>query len=149
MKKNLAALISLILFGCGGAGPLTDTTQDTVPVVLADEAAALEAIRDVREAQTGFMARQRRYAQFMEELVDALMIPGEPSWARSGYLIRIRPTPAADGYSATVTAPADATDVRSFYVDDSGVIRWAVGEAANADSPVLEEDSDTGDVSPD
>jgi len=149
MRKNLAVVIVLILSGCGGAGPVTDTTQDTVPVILADEAAALEAIRDIREAQADFMARQRRYAQFMDELVDALMIPDEPIWAGSGYRIRIRPTPAADGYSATVTAPSEAPEVRSFYVDESGVIRWAVGEAATADSSVLGDDSNGGEVSPD
>ena len=139
----------LILVGCGGTGLVTDTTQDTVPVVLADEAAALAVIRDIREAQTDFLATQRRYALFIDELVDALMIPDEPPWAGSGYLIRIRPTAAADGYSATVTAPPDAADVRSFYVDDSGVIRWALGEAATSDSPELRDESDTGEVGPD
>ena len=95
------------------------------------------------------MGRPRRYAQFLDEVVDALMIPGEPTWAGGGYKIRIRPTPAADGYSATVTSPSEAPEVRSFYVDDSGVIRWAVGETATADSSALEDDGDAGDVSPD
>jgi hypothetical protein len=147
--RNLTVVLALSLFGCGDSGPVTDTTEEPVPVVLADEAAALEAIRAIRQAQTDFMSTQRRYAQFMDELVDALMIPDAPSWAGSGYLIRIRPTPAADGYSATVTAPPDAPEVRSFYVDDSGVIRWALGGAASSDSSSLEGDGDTGDVGPD
>jgi hypothetical protein len=147
--KYLTVGLVLFLSGCGGAGPVTDTTQDVVPVVMVDEAAALEAIQDIREAQAAFMATQRRYAQFMDELVDALMIPDEPSWADSGYQIRVIGTPAADGYSATVTAPEDASEVRSFFVDDTSVIRWALGTAASTDSSVLEEDGATGEANPD
>jgi hypothetical protein len=138
--KRVAFVLFVFLAGCSGAGPLTDTTEEAPPVVLVDEALGLEAIRDIREAQSAFMATRRRYAQFMSELFDTRMITANPSWGDSGYTVRIRPTPAADGYGATVTAPPDAP-VRSFYVDDTGVIRWASGEAATADSPEIEDET--------
>ncbi len=143
MKKP-AILLALLFAGCGDTASLTDTTGEAPPVVLMDESAALDAIRDIRDGQAAFMATRRRYAQFLEELVDTRMILSTESWAESGYEIRIRPTPAADGYSATATAPADA-DARSFYVDDSGVVRWATGMAATSESPPLEGESTDGD----
>ncbi len=141
MKRLAFLSIVLCAAGCAGAGPVTDTTQEAPPIVLLDEAVALDAIRDIREAQSAFMATRRRYAQFMEELVETRMLPAEPSWVDSGYAIRLRPTPAADGYSATVTAPSGA-DSRSFFVDETGIIRWARGEAASAGSPEFDESED-------
>ena len=136
--KRLVFISIMLLAGCSGAGPLADTAEEAPPVALLDESAALDAIRDIREGESAFMATRRRYAQFMEELIETRMIPDAPPWAESGYAIRIHPTPAADGYSATVTAPPEA-ESRSFYVDDTGVIRWARGEAATADSPELDD----------
>ena len=141
MKRLAFLSIVLCAAGCSGVGPVSDTTDEAPPVVLLDETVALEAIRDIREAQSAFMATRRRYAQFMEELIETRMLPAEPSWTDSGYAIRLRPTPAADGYSATVTAPPGA-DSRSFFVDDTGVIRWARGESASAESSEFDESAE-------
>jgi hypothetical protein len=115
---------------------------------MADEEAALRAIRAIAGAQSEFIGRERRYARSVEELFDALYLPAEADWSDSGYDVWISLSAAADNYRATVTAP-DGTGLRSFFVDGTGVIRWARGEEATADDTVLEDPAAAPATDPD
>lgn len=106
-------------------------------VRLDSETAALDAMAEIRQAQEAFMARERRHAQSIEELVFGLMLAEAPDGEAIGYRIRSRASPAADAY--IIMAEASSPGRRSFFQDFDGVIRWARGEAADEASPPLPE----------
>ena len=106
------------------------------------QAAALAAVRQIDEAQANFMATRRRDAITIEELVEQLMLPEDPSRLDVGYDIAMRGSPNADRYSITAEPTSGVSAKRAYFSDGSGVIRWALGEAATAESPVLEEAPD-------
>ena len=67
-------LLALVLAsGCGGG--VAESEIEVTDEVRVDEAAALQAMRDIHQAQSDFIARQRRYAQFIDELFDAGLLP--------------------------------------------------------------------------
>ena len=105
----------------------------------ASEAKALEAVRNVIEAQVNFISLNRRYALTLGELVQELTLDEDPSLADSGYQIRMRGSPNADNYSLTAEPSIETVAKRSFFADSTGTIRWELGQPATADSPELEE----------
>ncbi len=108
-------------------------------VSAASEAQALQAVRDVSEAQTNFVNLNRRYALTLGELVQELTLGEDPSLADSGYQIRMRGSPNADTYSLTAQPSTRIDSKRSFFVDSTGIIRWELGQPATADSLELEQ----------
>ena len=104
----------------------------------ASEANALEAVRNVIEAQANFISLNRRYALTLGELVQELTLDEDPSLADGGYQIRMRGSPNADTYSLTAEPSIGTGSKRSFFVDSTGIIRWELGQPANVDSPDLE-----------
>ncbi len=122
----------------------TETVAGTAEEMLGriredSQAAALAALRQINEAQANFMATRRRYAISLEELVEQFMLPEDPSRPDLGYDIIMRGSPNADRYSTTADPTSGVGEKRSYFSDGSGVIRWALGEVATADSPALEE----------
>ena len=105
----------------------------------ASKAKALEAVRNVIEAQVNFISLNRRYALTLGELVQELTLDEDPSLADSGYQIRMRGSPNADNYSLTAEPSIETVAKRSFFADSTGIIRWELGQPATADSPELEE----------
>ncbi len=102
------------------------------------QAAALAAVRQIDEAQANFIATRRRYAITIEELVEQIMLPEDPSRPDLGYDIDMRGSPNADRYSITAEPTSGVSAKRAYFSDGSGV-RWALGEAATVDSPALDE----------
>ena len=107
----------------------------------ASEAQGLQAVRDISLAQANFMMLRRRYALTLAELVQELSLEKNPSLDDNGYRIRMRGSPSADAYSLMAEPAFDMESKRSFFVDSTGIIRWALGQPATADSPELEENS--------
>ena len=129
---------------------LADYASETVAVTAGEmlgriredsQAAALAALRQIHEAQANFMATRRRYAISMEELVEQFMLPEDPSRPDLGYDIIMRGSPSGDRYSITADPTSGVGEKRAYFSDGSEVIRWAIGEAATADSPALTADS--------
>ena len=103
------------------------------------QSAALTAVRQIDEAQASFMATRRRYAITIEELVEQIMLPEDPSRSDLGYNIYMRGSPNADRYSIIAEPTSGVGAKRAYFSDGSGLIRWALGEPATADSTVLDE----------
>ena len=108
-------------------------------VRIASEAQGLQAVRNISLAQANFMALRRRYALTLEELVQELSLEKNPSLDDNGYRIRMRGSPSADAYSLMAEPASETESKRSFFVDSTGIIRWALGQPATADSPGLED----------
>ena len=101
---------------------------------------ALEVLRLINEAQSNFKLTRRRYAISIEELVDQLMLPDDPSRSDIGYEITMRGSPNADRYSVTAR-PTSGTSVKgAFFCDESRVVRWSLDDVATRESPPLEKD---------
>jgi hypothetical protein len=104
-----------------------------------NEAAAIAALREVNRAQTDFIRRNRRYALEYDELKSQFFLNEEPTVAKTGYQIRLRPAPDAGSYTV-VAAPANtASPARRFFTDQTGVIRAESGSDATAASPEITE----------
>jgi hypothetical protein len=125
------ALCTLAFFlGCSPApGPAPP------PAKAPDESAAIEAIRQVTEAQTNFIRRTRRYAQTFDELIMERLLNAEPKKADTGYDFLLLPSP--DAVSYTVTATPSAAGARYFFADQTGVLRAENDKPATSASPEL------------
>jgi hypothetical protein len=101
-----------------------------------DENAALDSIRKIVDAQSTHFKLNRRYALTFDELVEARLLNGEPSSAQIGYEFKLRPAADAQTYRLSIV-PADsaAATARSFFTDQTGVVRAEAGKEATADSP--------------
>src|SRR5688572_33114611 len=131
IMKTLIALLTLaVLFACS-----SENKPAPPPSKAPDELAAIEAIRQVTEAQTNFIRRTRRYAQTFEELINEKLLNAEPKKADTGYDFLLLPSPDAVHYS--VTATPSAAGARYFFADDTGVVRVEKDKAATSASPEL------------
>ncbi len=125
------------------ASPEAGDARSLLAVVqTASQARALQAVRSASQAQADFMVVRRRYALTLDELVQEGSLAQDPSLDDNGYRIRMRGSPAADRYSLTAEPTAVTESKRSFFVDSTGIIRWALGQAATEESLVLVEESD-------
>jgi hypothetical protein len=147
IRATLLASLASLTGACGGRSGEDETSGESVAAVEADEAAGLQAVRDIRQAQADFLAVNRRYARFISELEEAMMLPVDPEWADSGYSLQLRGTPTADGYSVTAN-PLEGAAARSFFVDETEVIRMEQGVPATAASPPLEIDPEENPDAP-
>lgn len=146
-RMILATLLAGLVPACGGQSGGDDADGEMVEAVEADETDGLRAVRDIRQAQADFLAVNRRYARFISELEEAMMLPVDPEWADSGYSLQLRGTPTADGYSVTAN-PLEGAAARSFFVDETEVIRMEQGVPATAASPPLEIDPEENPDAP-
>lgn len=101
--------------------------------------AALMIVREVNGAQSNFMATRRRFAITIQELVEQLMLSENPSRSDLNYDIYLKGSPYADRYSIIAQPIAGVGEKRAYFSDETGLIRWAIGDVATADSPVLNE----------
>ena len=131
-----------LLLGCGNTG--TPTMQSKTPsgastaaTKAPDERAAVDAISKVNEAQSTYFKLNRRYALTYDELVDAHLLNGEPTTAQTGYEFKLRPSADAQTYKLTASPASAAPNVRSFFTDQTGVVRAETGKDATADSPKI------------
>jgi hypothetical protein len=141
VKNALAVLLlGLVMGGCANGAP---TTQNKAPsgssapatTRAPDEAAALDALRKINEAQSIYFKLHRRYALGYDELVEARLLKTEPSSTGTGYDFKLRPAADAQTYKLYV-APTDTTErtARHFFSDQSGALRAEIGKDATAES---------------
>ena len=105
-----------------------------------DEAAALNAIKEINRAQSDFIRRTRRYAQRTDELIAEHLLSAQPTAA--GYTLLM--LPSADAVRYTVKATPDAAEARHFFTDQTGVIR---AERVNPPQPKVPTVSGQGTAS--
>jgi len=120
----------LLLFSCSSEPKTT-----ALPTKAPDESAAIEALRQITEAQTNFIHRTRRYAQTFDELIKDHLLGAEPKKADIGYDFLLLPSPDAESY--TVTATPAVAGARYFFADQTGVLRAEKDKPATSASPVL------------
>ena len=143
--KTLQSIVQItLLLLCGCAGQPTTTEPASAPPAAATKAAdanaALDALTQVNAAQSVYFKRNRRYALAFDELVEARDLKSEPGVADTGYLFRMRPAADAQTYtiSAAPAVPPVGTPARTFFTDQSGVIRGEdSNKPATAQSPVV------------
>ncbi|HVY62920.1 MAG TPA: hypothetical protein VHF22_14780, partial [Planctomycetota bacterium] len=105
-----------------------------------NEAAAIGTLRTITTAQELFKERQNAYAEDLPALGKAQFIDrGAAMGMKNGYRFRIVAS-SSEGWSAVaVPLQPGKTGDRSFYVDQTGVIRFTYGgEEPSAESPALE-----------
>jgi hypothetical protein len=129
MKTILAALLAVVfLFACSSEQPQPAPTPP-------NEQAAIDALKQVNQAQADFIRRTRRYAQTYDELIAQRLLNAEPTKAATGYDFLMLPSP--DAVSYTLTATPSGPGVRHFFTDQTGVLRAAQDKPATADSPAF------------
>ena len=133
------SLLEDIISNFPASARAADAESLLADVRVASEAQGLQAVRDISLAQSNFMTLRRRYALTLEELFQELSLERELSVEDIGYRIRMRSSPSADSYSLAVEPASETESKRSFFVDPTGIIRWALGQPATADSPELAE----------
>jgi len=133
------SLLEDIVSNFPASASAADAESLLADVRVASEAQGLQAVRDISLAQSNFMTLRHRYALTLEELLQELSLERDLSVDDIGYRIRMRSSPRADSYSLTVEPASETESKRSFFVDPTGIIRWALGQPATADSPKLEE----------
>jgi len=128
MRVLAAALLVAVLVSCSSESPAP------VPAPRApDEAAAVEALKQINQAQGDFIRRTRRYAQRYDELVTEHLLDAEPTRAATGYDFLMLPSPDAVSYTLTAT-PTDPA-ARHFFTDQTGAVRVETGHPATSSSP--------------
>jgi prepilin-type N-terminal cleavage/methylation domain-containing protein len=102
----------------------------------AREASSVGTLRTITTAEANYITANMRYGTLAElisnKLVDAELVSSN----RNGYTYTLT-LPSTVSYNVTATPVVNATQMRHFYADDSGVIREQFGAAATATSPAL------------
>jgi hypothetical protein len=134
MKRICVLFMILGLVSCSEA-PKTNTpaAQPTMSRP-ADDAGAVQNLREINTAQANYQHRTRRFALSFEELVEAHLLNQDPSKSVSGYEISLHPSADAESYTLTATPTMAGANARYFFSDKSGVIRVEQGKDANAAS---------------
>ena len=140
--KRPIALLALLIWGllltaCGGetnssAPPSSPAAATKAP----DEAATLNALRSISEAQATYFTINRRYALTLDELLESRLLNSAPSSAETGYEFKLRPAADAQTYKLSVVpaSPSTTASVRYFFTDQTRVLREETGKEATADS---------------
>jgi len=121
-------LIALVLWCCS-------ESPAPAPVKKSDEKAALDAIKQINQAQADYIRRTRRYAQSFNELVTEHLMQAEPDEETIGYKFALYPSPDAVSYSLKATPSSPGA--RHFFTDQSGRIRAEADKPATAESPAV------------
>lgn len=102
----------------------------------ANEAAAIGYMRTWSSAQELYFQRFGVYATDDDLMVAAGLI-GNPDPDRMGYFYMIDGITSDTWYGQGQPQVPGVTGDRYFFIDESGVIRWALGGPATAESPPL------------
>lgn len=121
---ELLIVLQVIMILASIALPGLKTTRKA-----ANEATAVMSLRQLSDAQELFRPRQAipHYAARLDTLKDAGLIDSVlATGSKSGYTFMFNGTPGNDTYAFTATASSQTSSGdRSFYVDQTGVIRMA------------------------
>jgi hypothetical protein len=138
--KLLPVLFALLLLAACGATPVPEQKQEQPAPAsqkAPDENAVLAAISQITAAQKDFFARNRRYALTYEELMQGFFLKEEPTIAKTGYDIKLRPSADAARYTVVATPSTPSPATRYFFSDQTGDVRSEQGKDANAQSPKI------------
>lgn len=105
-----------------------------------NEAAAVASLRVILDAQNNYNTQNYVYAESFAQLTSAnppYLTGGDWNAPRNGY--RYRVTGEVTNFVAHAEpVEYDVTGWHGFRIDASGAVRYAVGEEAGPDSPVLQ-----------
>lgn len=139
MKIVVLTLLVILAAGCGASDqPASNPPVESAPVPAPDEGAAIDTLKRINEAQSGFFQRNRRYALDTDELRQSMFLSQPPSEEATGYSFRLRPSPDASQYTVLATPLAATPTSRHFFTNQTGEIRMAEGAPASVDSPIAE-----------
>ena len=108
--------------------------------VSANEGAAIAALRAVMAAEVSYFAANHSYAGAFDDLTIATppFLDGTWSGSRNGY----RFTLAGDANTFSCNADPDSmffSGTRGFFIDHTGIVRYAAGAPAGSADPALGE----------
>ena len=141
--KRPTALLALLIWGlllsaCGAeTNPSAPASSPAAATKAPDEAATLNAIRSISEAQATYFTINRRYALTLDELLESRLLSSAPSSAETGYEFKLRPAADVQTYKLSVvpSSPNTTAAVRYFFTDQTRVLREETGKEATAGSP--------------
>jgi type IV pilus assembly protein PilE len=110
----------------------------TVPRLLDATYAAYETnahtfLRSIHQCEMQYHTKESRYATLAELRAARLLGPSSPE----SYVVVLTILPDGSGFNAAATPLAKPDSMRHFYVDGSGVVRYAVGAPADDTSTPL------------
>jgi hypothetical protein len=128
------------------------TVDISHPITQSEQSAAIGNLRTVLGAELNYRSKKGKFVTF-EELTDAIPPFLDGRWkdtVKNGYLISLQVGEDGQSFKATAitaikgrrerTGIFTSVPMRSFFLDESGVIRWAVGEGvANENSTPIGE----------
>jgi type IV pilus assembly protein PilA len=105
--------------------------------IAANEGSAISSLKTILTSNEQYNTRYHEYAEFLSDLgdtgyIDSLLAAGTKSGYVFNYVGNIN-----DWNIVAAPEISGQTGHRSFYVDQSGVIRWEPSGIANAASPAL------------
>lgn len=133
---ELLIVLQVIMILAGMAIPGLKTSRKQ-----AFETSAVLTLRQLSDAQELYRPRQSppTYANSLVKLRDAGLIDsGLADSTKSGYVFTVKDTDANRYAFEALAAVQGSTGDRSFYVDQSGMIRMAEGSAVDPFSPPLQ-----------
>jgi hypothetical protein len=127
MKIYLILAACLLLAACAqepapfqkSVEPQSTASAATPP----DENAATNVVKQIVQAQKDYFQRNRRYALDYDELIAAHFLAEQPSAAKTGYEIGMRPSADASRYTISATPLAPSPAAHHFSADQTGEIR--------------------------
>lgn len=140
MKRVLivcaALCIVLAVIGCDMVKKSDGKIEQSSMVVAANETAAISRLRSIANAEFNYQAESGGEYGTLDQLIDKGII-GDPSRGKlTGYKFEVRVRPG--GFEATaVPERAGLTGIRSFYINESRIVRGAdkKGESATEFDP--------------
>lgn len=140
-EGDLGASERILVELLDGGAPASEAQAQALlaDIRVRQEEVVIQTVREIHRAQADFLARERRYAQFFDALVEGALLAANPQDLNVGWSLRMRPSPAADSYTLTAEPDLATPDKRFFFSDETGAIRWEPGRSATADSPELTE----------
>ena len=139
MKPTTCILFLLLALVSCSEAPKTETPASSQPSMSkpADDAGAVQTLKDINAAQANYQHRTRRYALSFDELVDQHLLTQDPSKGVSGYEISLHPSADAESYTIVANPESSGANAKHFFTDKSGVIRVEQGKDASASSPPI------------
>ncbi len=103
----------------------------------ANQSSAVQSLRTIYTAQHLYFMRSGVYAALADLAPEGTLDAHLSSGSKSGYSFVLTLSPDQKTWSCVATSEEDPTQLQSYFIDNTGVIRCRDGAGANGGSPPL------------
>ena len=133
LRLILFLLPVLMLAGCSSQSAEQPPPQQSPQVIAANELAAMARLRSIANAEALYMIEANDKYATLDELTKKGLVNDPARGKLTGYSFEVKVT--AGGFEATaVPLQAGISGKRSFYIDETNVLRGAEKQGAKATS---------------